>query len=92
MGRITKCIYKVVAPEMCSIYEAGEYYFNQNVLGLHEKLDSEYERYEGRQMMVRNCLIGEAIKENPDVKRPALSSVVFGASSTKNNVVLVAEI
>ena len=91
MGKISECIYATIDPSVCSVRDAGEFYFLQNVSNFHDMFIKAYEEYETKHTKIRNTAIRKSIPEDGSI-HPKMSSVIFGTSATKNKVVAVVEV
>jgi len=92
MGKITSVYYQEIDPKIVDIQTAGEFYYNHNLLDVHEMFHDDYERSEIEQLNLRNILLGEAIKCEDIQGNVKVDSSILAISSLKNKVVLVAEL
>lgn len=91
MSKISEVYYKEIDSGICSIEEAGEFYYHFNLLNIDEVFHEDYENYELRQISLRNNIITEAIKNGELPKFPSMNSIILGISSIKNKVILVSD-
>lgn len=91
MSRISEILYEVIDPNICSIREAGEFYYHYNLMGLDDNLNKDYERYELSQVKCRNTVIGNALKQGHCPRHPKTNTTIFGVSSLKNKAILLVE-
>ncbi|MCM1215391.1 MAG: hypothetical protein NC548_12835 [Lachnospiraceae bacterium] len=92
MGKISKVFYKEIEPEVCTMEEAGEYYYHLNLLKTHKMFQDSYERYEQKQIELRNRTIALALKNGELQKYPMMNTTVFGVSTLKKAPVVITEI
>lgn len=92
MGKISNVIYTDVDPRDYDTQESSEFYWYQNMMGLDNKIDEEYLNYESKQLRTRNRLIRDIIKNENPYYRPNMSNVIFGSSSVRKKVIIVAEV
>ena len=50
MAKICKVFYAEIDPKVCTMQEAGEYYYHFNLLGSHEMFHESYEQHEKKQV------------------------------------------
>ena len=91
MGNIKEVFYDEIDPSICSTTESGEFYFYYNLLGIDPIFQSGYEEHEMKQTKLRNRTIKHAIDNGDLPKHPNLRRTIFGISSLKNKLVMVAE-
>lgn len=92
MEKISKVYYQELDDKVCTVQEAGEFYFHFNLIGSHTLFHEQYEKHELSQMNLKNKVIGEAIKKNEIEGRPKVDSSILAISSLKNKVIIVADI
>lgn len=90
MGKIHGVIYRKIDPEVYSPEEASQYYFYINLLDVDSRFNQEFEEYQLRQILVRNRIISEAVKEEEKV--PILGSAIFGISSVNNRAIVIVDV
>jgi len=91
MGKISKVFYAEIDPRVCSVEEAGEYFYHFNLLGVHEMFQKTYEDYEQKQVKLRNAVISQAIKNGELPGHPIINSTISGVSTMKQRPVLITE-
>ena len=91
MTKISKVYYEELDSNVCTVEEAGEFYYHFNLLDTNISFQ-EYEKYELNQINLKNKIIGDAVKNNEIVGRPRIDSSVLAISSLKNKVIVVADI
>lgn len=91
MSKISNVYYTEIDVEKRNPKKASEYYFYLNLLGQTDELDNEYLRIEADQSTFRSKLIGSALQAKEIPSTPIMSSVIYGISSMKNSLVIVAE-
>lgn len=92
MSNISEVVYKELDPETCSVIEASEYHYYNNLLGIHEMFNEEYEEYELRQKALRNQAIREATKDFPSDKPLKMETMIFGVSSLRDRVIVLMDV
>lgn len=92
MGKISEVYYEEIDPNVCTLEEAGEFYYHFNLLGSNSMFHNDYEKYEARQIDIRNKAIGDA-KKCGDIKgHSRIDSSILAISSLKNKVVIITNI
>ncbi|MCM1233503.1 MAG: hypothetical protein NC489_25590 [Ruminococcus flavefaciens] len=91
MAKISKVFYAEIAPEVCTMEQAGEYYFHFNLLQEDELFQKTYEDYELKQLELRNSVISQAMKNGELPGHPIMSSAIFGVSTMKQKPVIITE-
>lgn len=91
MGKISEVMYEEVPEDLCTVEQASDYYFYQNVLGLDDMFTESYEKYEAGQARVRAEMFKKFRDEHSD-SYPKMNTTLYGASVMKNKVILVAEL
>jgi len=89
MSKITKVFYKELDADINSV---GEFYFNYNMLSVHEMFHDEYEESEMKQINLRNQILGEEIRQGNIDGRIKIDNSILAVSSLKNKVVLIVDI
>jgi len=91
MGKITEVFYKEIDPKACSVQDASKYHYLFNLLKYHEMFQTDYEKYERDQILLRNSLVGNAIEAGELKCPPKMNTTIFGISAQKNRAVLIIE-
>lgn len=89
MAKICKVFYAEIDPKVCTMQEAGEYYYHFNLLGSHEMFHESYEQHEKKQVDLRNSVISQAMKNGELPSHPVMNSTIFGVSAMKQKPVLI---
>ena len=91
-SNISKVFYKEIDENIADINTAGEFYFNYNMLNVHEMFHADYEESEMKQINLRNQIIGEEIRQGNIEGRIRVDNSILAVSSLKNKVILLADI
>jgi hypothetical protein len=89
MNKIQEIYYEELDNDICSIEEAGQYYYYSNYLD--DENYPEYEKYEMNQIKLRNIIIGNA-KKRGDIENVKVDSSILALSTLKNKVVLFVDV
>lgn len=87
--KISKVFYKELDTD---IREAGEFYFNYNMLPIHEMFHDAYEESETKQINLRNQILGEEIRAGNIDGKVKVESTILAISSLKNKVIILTNI
>lgn len=88
---IKKIYYEEIPDDMMSLEQGGAYYFHLNTAKLNDNLMTDYMSYEENQLLVKNKMLGVALKRG-DIKHINPNKTVISLSPQKNKTVLIAEL
>lgn len=91
MGKINSVYYEEIDPKLCTVKDAGEFYFHFNLVGQHEIFQEGYERYEQSQIALRNKVLGDAMRRGDMQTHPKVHSTAFAISSLRSKAIIVTE-
>ena len=91
MGKISKCFYRLLEEEDCSVREAADFYFYSNMMTANDDYMKFYEDYDIKQTNRKNHILGEVLIEEGLSNKVKAHTTNLAISTMKNRVVIYSD-
>ena len=90
MGKISKCYYHPLDEKDCSVEQAAEFYFHQNMMTADVNHMKAYEEYDYLQTKKKDTVLGHNLRIDNLLNQVNAGSATLAISTMHNKVVIYA--